>query len=1040
MLYKKRNEAKLTNELFKNPTSEYRGTPFWAWNCELEKDELLWQIEELKKMGFGGAHIHCRSGMSTKYLSDGFMDLVKSCVEKFKEEDMNAYLYDEDKWASGYAGGYVTKNKKYREHSIKFVETPYEDAVDLNTALTTGKPSLLAVYDIVLDENGKLVSSEKIGANDEAKGTKRYAYFCTAEDSDWFNLQSYVDVLSEEAIKKFVQVTHERYKEVIGNEFGKNVNTIFTDEPQYSAVVMLPDPFSHQDVKIPYTQKFGAAFKKANGYDLFDKLADLVYESDTAKKTRYDYFNTLSEIFATSFSKTIGEWCDNNGIALTGHMMQEDNLDIQTRWIGEAMRHYKYFGIPGMDLLHDRMEFNTAKQVQSAVHQQGKEGMMSELYGVTDWDYDFRRHKFCGDWQAALGVTLRVPHLSWVSMKGSAKRDYPASINYQSAWYKEYGYVEDHFARVGTALTRGTPIVKVAVVHPIETMWINMGNTKNNGLKKKQIDKRFKDLTEWLLFNTIDFDFIAESELPVIETDFTNGFTVGAMTYDVVLVPSLETIRKTTLDALKEFAANGGRVVVVGDLPTRMDGAVSAEPSALKEYANVIPFDQVSVVEALSDLKVVNLVNENGTQTDNLIYALRRDGNDEWLFIAHGKHFDNEWDGPSIPHDQRIVINVKSDKTPVLYNTLNGEIYQIPFERTKDGISIPWSVYQNDSMLFKLTYSPEGKDITLEPDYKLNTTDFQTRCKEIFNRGVRTLDVVDYERGEDNALILDECEYRYDDETEYKDKKYIILMADDAKKEFKYPTEQCQPWVMKAVKPQHKITVKYDFYSDIVLTDACLATEDYERSTIYVNGKKLIKKSVGYFVDKSCVKLKLPKIQKGLNTVEITMPFGSRDNFEAVYITGDFNVKLEGARKTIVKKQDKIGYGNIVSQGMPFYGGTISYKTVFNAKEAGNYCITANYYRGALIKVYVDGELKGRIVCSPYTLVVNLAEGEHEIVYELFGNRHNCSGDIHNANVDTPVENGVGPGNWFTRGTDFVFEYVLKPIGIMASPIIEKID
>lgn len=1038
MLYKKKDEKKLSKELFKNPTAEYRGTPFWAWNCELQKDELCRQIEELKKMGFGGAHMHCRSGMSTEYLSDEFMDLVKSCVEKFKEEGMNAYLYDEDKWASGYAGGYVTKTQEYRQHSIKFTETRYENAVDLDTAVMTGKPSLLAVYDIVSDDNGKLVSCKKIGEFDHSYGVKRYAYFMTAEDSDWFNLQSYVDVLNEDAIQKFIDVTHERYKEVVGDEFGKNINTIFTDEPQFVMASMLPDAFSHDDVTIPYTQKFGEFFLKENGYDLFDKLPDLVYESDTAKKTRYDFFNSLSEIFARSFSKKIGDWCEKNDIALTGHMMQEANLDIQMRWIGEAMRHYKYFGIPGMDLLHDYLEFNTAKQVQSAVHQQGKEGMMSELYGVTDWDFDFRRHKFCGDWQAALGVTLRVPHLSWVSMKGSAKRDYPASINYQSAWYKEYGYVEDHFARLATVITRGKPIVKVAVIHPIETMWMYYGNIKDNILKKKQLDKRFKDLTDWLLFNTIDFDFVAESEIPTIKTDFKNGFTVGEMTYDAVVVPALETIRKTTLDALNEFALNGGRIVVAGNLPTRVDGVLSNEPLILEKRSRIIPFDEVSVVEALSDLKVVDLANETGWPTDNLIYALRSDGDDEWLFIAHGKHCKDEWDGPNVPHDQRMFINVKTDKTPVLYDTVSGEIYRVPFEKTKDGISIPWSLYKDDSLLFKLTNFTEGKDITCEPLFKVKRTWFPIRCQQIHEGGMRYHDLVDYEREEDNALILDDCEYRYDDEQTYRNKKYVILMTDDAKKEFNYPTESCQPWVMKAVT-EHKITVKYEFYSDIVLTDACLATEDYERSDIYVNGEKLVKKPVGYFVDRSCVKLQLPKIVKGLNTVEITMDFGSRDNFEPVFITGDFNVKLEGARRTIVAKQDKIGFGDIVSQGMPFYGGNVRYKTVFNAESAGKYCITLNRYNGALIKVYVDGEFKGRIVYSPYLLAVDLTKGEHEIVYEFFGNRHNCSGDIHNQNLGCN-NYGVGPGSFFTKGPDFAFEYVLKPVGIMASPIIEKLD
>ena len=79
--------------------------------------------------------------------------------------------------------------------------------------------------------------------------------------------------------------------------------------------------------------------------------------------------------------------------------------------------------------------------------------MLSELYGVTNWDFDFRGHKLQGDWQAALGVTVRVPHLTWTSMAGEAKRDYPASIGSQSPWYREYSYLEDHFARVTTAMT-----------------------------------------------------------------------------------------------------------------------------------------------------------------------------------------------------------------------------------------------------------------------------------------------------------------------------------------------------------------------------------------------------------------------------------------------------------------------------------------------------------------------------------------------------------------------------------------------------------
>ena len=66
MLYKKNSAPKLDSELFRNPTAEYRGTPFWAWNCKLDRKELEWQLEVFKKMGFGGGHMHVRTGMATE--------------------------------------------------------------------------------------------------------------------------------------------------------------------------------------------------------------------------------------------------------------------------------------------------------------------------------------------------------------------------------------------------------------------------------------------------------------------------------------------------------------------------------------------------------------------------------------------------------------------------------------------------------------------------------------------------------------------------------------------------------------------------------------------------------------------------------------------------------------------------------------------------------------------------------------------------------------------------------------------------------------
>ena len=54
MLYPKSKSKKLNTKLFKHPTKEYRGAPFWSWNCDLKQDILEKEIEYMKEMGFGG--------------------------------------------------------------------------------------------------------------------------------------------------------------------------------------------------------------------------------------------------------------------------------------------------------------------------------------------------------------------------------------------------------------------------------------------------------------------------------------------------------------------------------------------------------------------------------------------------------------------------------------------------------------------------------------------------------------------------------------------------------------------------------------------------------------------------------------------------------------------------------------------------------------------------------------------------------------------------------------------------------------------------
>lgn len=1025
MLYKKNAEKSLSAELFRNPTSEYRATPFWAWNSRLEGDELCRQIDIFKEMGLGGFHMHVRTGLENKYLSEEYMGLIKLCAEKADKEHMLAWLYDEDRWPSGAAGGLVTKDEQYRGRCLLMTVNPCDNIETESKYVDSraeggrsGKGHLIACYDIVLDENGFLKKHKTIGENDAAEGTKWYAYLKIHSPSPWYNNQTYVDTLNPKAIERFVEVTHERYKETVGEYFGGVVPAIFTDEPQFTRKKVLDNSTDKMDVVIPWTDDFPDTYMAQYGEDIVENLPEIFWEKADGKPSviRYHYHDHISERFSQAFADVCGSWCRKNGIALTGHMMEEPTLQSQTAALGETMRSYRGFDIPGIDMLCANFEFTTAKQAQSAVHQFGREGMLSELYGVTGWDYDFRGYKLHGDWQACLGVTVRVPHLSWYAMGGEAKRDYPASIHYQSPWWNKFSYLEDHFARVNTAMTRGKPVVKVGVIHPIESYWLHWGPNDKTALQRENADSKFQSLTEWLLKGSIDFDFISESLLPTLCESGSAPLRVGEMEYDAVIVPDCETLRSSTLERLESFRKAGGKLIFMGGSPTLEDGIPSERGAALARESLTIPYDRGSVLSVLDDNRTVTLRLANGRLSDGFIYQLRSDGNGKWLFISRCREPYNK----DVCQSDRLRITVKGEYTPFVYDTLSGDISPIDCEYINGCTVIAKRLYDYDSLLLRLDCG------------KAETETAQKSAPALNNRAILP-NLVPYTLSERNVLLLDLAEFSLDG-GDFMAEEEILRLDNVCREKLGYPERGggvAQPWVLEEETPEHTVTLRFRINSEISFEGAELALEDAEKSCIKFNGSAVEPVITGWYVDKSIKTVSLPEIRKGENILEITLPFGRRTNTEWCYIIGNFGVRVEGKYAVITALPEKLAFGSITSQGLPFYGGNVTYHLEAEGEEM---IIEATRYRGALICVEVDGESKGNIVFPPYTLTVGgLGGGKHKVDITLCGNRRNSFGAVHLADDNRSWH---GPDAWRSEGCDWSYEYVLRDVGILKAPII----
>lgn len=1026
MFYRKSKE-KFEAKLFKEPPREYRGAPFWAWNFKLDKKELDEQIEIFNEMGFGGFFMHVRQGLEDDYLGDKFLSAIKSCRDKAKSIGMYANLYDEDRWPSGCAGGIVTKNKKYRQRYLCMSGADIAgDAITKEEALRENKPYFLAAFNIEVDDSGMMTGYEKVERNAEVKN-KRYFYIGVRPGGEArYNYQTYSDTMSKECVDEFLSLTYNSFKGAVGECFGKEIPFIFTDEPQVVQQIPCENAFSKKEAIYAWTMDFDVTYENEYGESIIEKLPELFFavKGDKAAKTRYNYYRHVSERFCNAYMDNIGTWCEKNNIMLTGHVYGEDTLNDAVRNNCDIMRTYKNMQFPGIDMLFNDRAFETAIQCRSVVRQYGREGMLSELYGVTGWDFDFRGHKFQGDWQAALGVTYRVPHLAWQTMKGEGKRDYPASIFYQSPWYKEYKILEDHYARISYALTRGKAANKTAVIHPIESYWLLRGSRAESKDRCEELEKHFHELSQWLMESCIDFDYIAESLLEELSKESGAPLKVGQMQYDTIIVSDCITLRPYTIKLLEQFKKDGGRLVVMGRKPYLSLGDESEIAEKLTDGVKVIPHSKTDLYEAISDKREISIRNLDGTRTENLICTVRYDKDCKWIFVAHSQM-------PELVHianRQDIIIEVSGCFKPELYDTLSGESSEMCYCSTQKKTKILCTIYDLDSMLIRLI--PCVEKHTME--YKIQNE----KTEEIHvDSGV------EYSLSEENVLVLDMAEYSINGEP-WQKKEEILRIDSEIRTELGFPLRKfkvVQPWVIKDTPEDNILKLRFSFFSEIECSNVCLAIENSKKTQIIFNGEPIPSDICGFYVDKHIDKIELGKIRKGTNTLEFVIPFGLRTDIENCFILGDFATAYKGDYAYITGAPKLLNFGSIVHQGFAFYGGNVEYKTQITLDEDSELEFEISYYRGALVKVFIDDVEQGNIFMPPFRLNTNtISKGNHKIKFILYGNRYNTFSALHTLYADKERVY-IGPDYWRSNDDGWAYEYQTRPMGILKKPIIRVI-
>lgn len=591
---------------FLSPPAEYRPMMFWVWNGEVTRERIDRDIAEMKDKGCGGFFIHPMGesfrlndfieGQSPPYLSDEYFEVVQYTVERAAEEGLYAWLYDEGGWPSGSAQGHVVDGHPELAGKVLSVvpgDEPKPEGTVATVALREGLEPL--------------VISPESTRRPEPDAS---AVHIVAQRGGFA-----VDLMDPGAVARFIEVTHERYRECVGEHFGKTVPGMFTDESPVGGRVGTN--------RVPWTPRMLQAFQEDHGVNLQPLLPLLFsdealgfdprehYGEEQLAAVRLAYADTWTRLYKEAYWDQINAWCDENGLLHVGHVGGEDSLqDHRNHGFGEFFRTAGTLDVPGVDaiwrqLWHGKVNPHYPLFASSAAHQKApsprgdawpKTGLaLTESFGVYGFGLSFADMKWVTDYQFVRGINIMCPMaLSMYTEGGRLYRtmDYMGPGN---PLWEHYGGYADYVGRLSVVGRAGQSMASVAVYYPVETLWADEPGVTAGS---------FEALCGLLEDQQVEFDLMGGDALLAADVGEEVLATPGAE-YDLVIVPEMAVARTSVLRKLGAFRHAGGRIVFLGDGPQwAIEGCAArpvseAAPDLLARAFDVrLPKDQDRLVDA----------------------------------------------------------------------------------------------------------------------------------------------------------------------------------------------------------------------------------------------------------------------------------------------------------------------------------------------------------------------------------------------------------------------------------------------------------
>ncbi|HUT93606.1 MAG TPA: glycosyl hydrolase [Thermoguttaceae bacterium] len=847
-------DSSRARELFADPPRQYASAPLWTWNDMLTEEQVRSTLRDLASQKVMQAFVHPRPGLMTPYLSDDWFRLWKAALDEAEKLDMNVWIYDENSYPSGFAGGLVpealpdSRGKGLHVQEVKKPPKPGDD--------------VLAVFRLSDDGYENVTKAARAG-EEMPEGRYLVASIRLAPEGGWFGGKWYVDLIKPGVTEKFIEITMEAYRREIGDQFGKRVPGWFTDEPH-----LAPAGGLHWSDGLP------ELFQKRWGYDLVEHLPCLVRPVGDWKRVRHNYYGLLLEQFIEHWAKPCYEYCEKHGLEFTGHYWEHG-------WPGaghggDNMAMYAWHQRPSIDILMNQYKEDVHAQfgnvracleLQSVANQLGCERTLCEAYGAGGWDLRFEDMKRIGDWIYVLGVNTLDEHLSYITLRGARKRDHPQSFSYHEPWWEAYHVMAEYFTRLSLALTEGEQINHILLIEPTTTAWMYQGDAHLN-----EIGDTFQGMVTTLAKEQVEFDLGCEDIIARNGSVDGAELVVGQRRYHTVVLPPLaENLNAKTMDLLESYLAEGGTVIACGPPPAFVDGAPSERGSAVSARPGWRQIDP-SLAGVLMAGRAADGFVIRPRSSAILFHHRRKLDDGEILFLVN----------TSIDRSATGVISSKAQGVEQ-WRLDTGEITGYPFARPGEGVKFRYDLPPCGSLLLFLANEPREP---ASPDTVAELT-------------IPAAGPMEIRRLEPNVLTLDHMDVTAGGET-----KKDLYFFQAAQFVFQKHGLDGNPWeravqlrdqlITKKFPPESGFEATYRFTIEgQVPNPLAIVIERPDLYTITCNGKPVAAKQGDWWLDKSFGRIDVSSAaQPGENAVTIkASPFTIWHELEPAYVLGNFALK-----------------------------------------------------------------------------------------------------------------------------------------------------